>query len=407
MPWKECDAVSLRRELVELAMMPDANKSELARRFGVRRQTLYKWLRRFRLGGLEGLRDRSRRPRKVRNPTRASLEAKIVALRKEHPAWGGRKIRRRLKNQGCTGLPQASTITDILHRHHLIDPRESAKRQELTRFERPRPNDLWQMDFKGEFKLGAGGWCHPLTVLDDHSRYSLGVRACGDHKSLTVRQQLIGIFRWYGLPRQMLMDHGVPWFTAHSEGGWTQLVVWLLQYDVSVTHGRVCHPQTQGKDERFHRTFKAELKPGPWIVDLADAQRRFDPWRESYNHERPHEALGMETPSSRYVVSDREYREVPPEVVYAGHDLVRSVNPVGQFTFQGRTCKTSEAFQSQRIAMRPTVWDGLFEVYFSRHRIGWLDLRNSGPKGGGTRVLPRRPEDVGSPESGAANDAAG
>lgn len=250
MPWKECGAMMLRRELVDLALAEGANRAELARRFGVSRKTAYKWLQRYRAGGLNALADQSRCPHTFGHPTPAEMEQAVLAVRKAHEAWGGRKIQARLKHQGHVDIPSASTITAILHRHDLIDPRESAKRQELTRFERAVPNDLWQMDFKGEFKLGNGRWCYPLTVLDDHSRYSLGIRACSDQKGLTVRERLTDMFARYGLPAQMLMDHGKPWYTAHSSGGWTQLSVWLLRLDIGITHGRVCHPQTQGKEER-------------------------------------------------------------------------------------------------------------------------------------------------------------
>jgi transposase InsO family protein len=397
--------MGLRRELVDLALAEGANRAELARRFEVSRKTAYKWLSRYRAGGVSALADQSRRPHRFRQPTPAEMERAVLAVRQAHQAWGGRKIKARLKHQGHFGIPSASTITAILHRHDLIDPRESAKRQELTRFERAQPNELWQMDFKGEFKLGNGQWCYPLTVLDDHSRYSLGVRACGDQKGLTVREHLIDLFRHYGLPGQMLMDHGKPWCTAHSYGGWTQLSVWLLRLDIGLTHGRVCHPQTQGKEERFHRTFKAELKPGPWLVDLPHAQGRFDPWRESYNCERPHEALDMLPPASRYRLSPRRYPQALPEVTYGPDDQVRSINPVGQFSFQGRIGKTSEAFRGERIGMRPTVWDGVFEVYYSRHRIGWLDLRSSRARAS-VPVQHLRPQDLRPPEADAANDAA-
>lgn len=403
MSWQECDTVSLRRELVELAVSQAAGVAELSRRFGVSRKTVYKWLARYRGGGVEALEDRPRRPKTFRNRTAVELEQAVLTVRRKHPAWGGRKIEARLKLDGQADVPRPSTITGILHRHELIDPRESAKRRELSRFERPWPNDLWQMDFKGEFKMGNGLWCHPLTVLDDHSRYSLALRACSDHQSLTVRGQLIETFRRYGLPRQMLMDHGVPWCTAHSVGGWTQLSVWLLRLDIGVTHGRICHPQTQGKDERFHRTFKVELKPGPWIRDVEEAQRQFDPWRESYNYERPHEALQMQPPSSRYRLSGRPYPEQLPAIEYGPQDQVRTVNPVGQFSFQSRRCKTSEAFKAERIALRPTVWDGVWDVYYSRQRIGTLDLRGSRPGGPTVPVANRRPEDLVPPDKDAAS----
>lgn len=406
MPWKRCDPMSLRQELVELMLTEGANVSALCARFGVSRKTGYKWRQRYLAGGKEAMREISRRPHRFREATPLAMEQAVLALRQRHPAWGGRKLEARLKLDGLVQVPRPSTITRILHRHAQMDPRESAKRKELTRFERPRANDLWQMDFKGEFKLGDGRWCYPLTVLDDYSRYAVGIRACGDQQGRTVRGHLVELFRRYGLPGEMLMDHGKPWCTAHSLGGWTRLSVWLLRLDVGVTHGRVCHPQTQGKDERFHRTLKVELKPGPWLADLPQAQRAFEPWRESYNHERPHEAVGMAPPARRYQVSPRAYPEALPEVEYGEQDQVRSVNPVGQFGFQGRTCKTSEAFGGERIGLRATVWDGVWEVYYSRHRLGWLDLRESVAGGASVPVAWRRPEALTPPQADAANGAA-
>ena len=405
MPWKECDAVSLRRDLVDLGLAEGANLAELARRFGVSRKTAYKWVDRYRLGGVDGLADQSRRPHEFNHPTPAELEAAVLAVRQAHPVWGGRKIHARLKHLGHIQVPSPSTITAILHRHHKIDPVESAKRRELTRFERPCPNDLWQMDFKGQFKLGNWQWCYPLTVLDDHSRYSLCLAACADQKGPTVQGHLVEAFRHYGLPLCMLTDNGNPWRTGHSLGGWTRLGVWLMRLDIGLTHGRVAHPQTQGKDERFNRTFDQEVKPGPWIADMDHAQREFDPWRDSYNSERPHEALGMQPPVSRYRISPRRYPQKLPEGSFGSDDQLRSVNPVGQFHFQGRIGKTSEAFRGERIGMRPTVWDGVWQVYFGRFRIGWLDLRDT-RAGYGVQVMRHRPEDLLPPESAAANDAA-
>jgi transposase InsO family protein len=399
--------------MAELALAEGSSVSEIARRFGVRRKTVYKWMARYLRGGVEDLKDRSRRPVRFPRQTAPAVEQAVLAVRAVHPCWGGRKIRAVLKRRKLIEVPSASTVTAILHRHKLIDPRESAKRRELTRFERPAPNDLWQMDFKGEFKLGNGRWCYPLAILDDHSRYSVCLQSCMDQQGQTVKEALIEVFRRHGLPCWMLMDHGKPWFTAHSSGGWTRCSVWLLELGVGVTHGRVAHPQTQGKEERFNRTFKDELKPGPWLADHRDAQRRFDPWRDCYNYERPHEALDMQPPSSRYRVSERAYPEVLPAVEYASHDQVRSVNPVGQFKFQGRTCKTSEAFEGKRLGLRPTVWDGVFEVFFSRHRIGWLDLRDTCAKGPSVAVEDRRPKDLlpgagrcSPQDSGAAETAA-
>jgi transposase InsO family protein len=316
------------------------------------------------------------------------VESWILAMRETHPAWGGRKIKRRLEDLGYAGVPSASTITAILHRHGRIVGEESLKRQVLTRFEYPRPNDLWQMDFKGQFKMLNGQWCHPLTVLDDHSRYSLTLKAQGDQRGAAVQDRLTVSFREYGIPWAMLMDHGTPWSVSHTPGAWTQLSAWLLRLDIRVIRGRAYHPQTQGKEERFHRTLKAELLTDRDIDSLEHAQRLFDPWREMYNYERPHEALGMATPASRYQISSRAFPEQLPALEYGPQDEVRSVNPVGQFSFLGRRCKTSEAFRGERIGLRPTASDGVWDVYYAFQQIGRIDLRETVRRGPSVAVLP-------------------
>jgi len=376
MSWKECDAVSLRREFVSLASVEGANISELCRRFGIARKTGYKWLKRFREIGEAGLHDQSRRPHRVRCPTPAEIEQRVLVVREEHPSWGGRKIHHRLKNLGMKSPPAASTITEILRRHGKIDAEESEKRGKMKRFEYPEPNDLWQMDFKGEFKLTAGGWCYPLTILDDHSRFSLLLYASSNQRRVTVQEQLTQVFRRYGMPKAMLMDNGSPWGVSHSPGGITRLTAWLMRLDIRVIHGRPYHPQTQGKEERFHRTLKTEVLRGRYFDDLVHVQSRFDPWREVYNHERPHEALEMGVPSSCYRVSLRSFPDSLPPIEYASDLKVRSVNPVGQIRFQGRGYKISEAFGQQQVGLRATREDGVWEVYYCHQKIGVLNERD-------------------------------
>ena len=248
MAWKECDRVSLRREFVSLALVEGSNISELCRRFEISRKTGYKWLKRQREEGDSALSDQSRRPRRFPSQTSAEKESQVLAVRDEHPSWGGRKIHRRLKNLGVKHPPAASTITEILRRHGRIDADESSKRRAMQRFEYAEPNDLWQMDYKGEFKMTNGRWCHPLTVLDDHSRFSLVLRACRNQQRTTVQEHLEDVFRRYGVPKAMLMDNGSPWGVTHSPGNFTRLTAWLLRLDIRVIHGRPYHPQTQGKE---------------------------------------------------------------------------------------------------------------------------------------------------------------
>jgi len=375
MAWKVDSVVEQRLEFVALATAEAANVAELCRRFGIARKTGYKWLGRHREAGGSGLGDRSRRPERSPERTAAEVEARVVALRLEHPAWGGRKLRRRLADIGMTPVPAASTITDILRRRGLIDrSREPSK--PWTRFERERPNELWQMDFKGRFALADGSRCHPLTVLDDHSRYSLVLEACADERGATVRTKLESAFRRYGLPEAMLMDNGSPW-GDDRESRWTPLGVWLARLGVRSRHGRPYHPQTQGKEERFHRTLKAEALAGRTLVDLADSQRRFDRWRSVYNAERPHEALALATPASRCRASVRSYPERPPAMEFSPIDVVRRVCDGGRFNFRGRVWRVSKAFKGEAVGVRPTTTDGRWEVWFGVNLLGRLDERGA------------------------------
>lgn len=372
MPWKVSDPMSMRKDFVALATGEGANVSELCRRFGVSRKTGYKWIGRARAQSVQGLADRSRRPQRSPGKTDAAVESRVVALRAQHPAWGGRKLRRRLLDGGLAAVPAASTITDILHRHDLIGAGEGAKHKAFARFERPAPNDLWQMDFKGHFALEQGR-CHPLTVLDDHSRYSVGLFACGDERSETVQERLTGLFRHFGLPRRMLMDNGAPW-GDDGANPYTRLTVWLLRLGIGVSHGRPYHPQTQGKDERFHRTLAAEVLREP-LRDLPHCQARFDQWREVYNHERPHEALDLAVPASRFLPSPRAFPAVLPALEYAPGVAVRKVQHGGRLSYGGRDYRVPKAFLGYPVGLRPTLQDGVMEVMFSHHVILLLDLR--------------------------------
>jgi transposase InsO family protein len=374
MPWKEVSAVSLRLEFVTLASAEGANVRELCRRFLISPKTGYKWLARHRGAGPAALADRPRTPLASPAKTDPGVESAVLDLRLRHPAWGGRKLRRRLLDLGHTGVPAASTITAILRRHGRLGPRAGAPR-DWTRFERAAPNELWQMDFKGHFALAGPGRCHPLTVLDDHSRFALALAACGDERDGTVRAHLVALFRRYGLPDRILCDNGPPWGAAGAGGGHAALSVWLLRLGMGVSHGRPYHPQTQGKDERFHRTLNAEVIRGAAFRDLAACASRFGRWRQVYNHERPHESLGLAVPASRYRASVRAFPEVLPALEYGPGDQVRKVGSDGTISFRGRLWKVGEAFRGQPVGVRPCAEDGLWSIYFGTHPVASLDCR--------------------------------
>lgn len=373
MPWQEVSIMSSRKEFVSLARREGVNFRALCRRFGISPKTGYALVKRFEAEGEAGLLDRPRRPKSSPRRTPDAVEALLLSARDEHPAWGARKLLRWLADRGHAGLPAPSTATDILRRRGRLDPAEGAKHAAWTRFEHPAPNDLWQMDFKGHVAMREGR-CHPLTVLDDHSRYAVCLRACPDERDGTVRDALADAFRRHGLPWRMTMDNGPPWGGA-PDSPHTALTVWLLRLGIRVGHSRPYHPQTQGKDERFHRALKAELLARTLFADRAEAQRRLDAWRDLYNLERPHQALGMEPPVRRYRPSPRPFPEVLPPIEYGPDDLVRRVQGKGEIRHRGREWRVGKAFRGQPVALRPTAVDGVMEVFFCHQRIASIDLR--------------------------------
>ena len=373
MPWKECTVVSERTEFIALALTDGANISELCRRMGISRKTAYKMLGRYAESGADGLHDRSRRPHRCPHRTSREMEERIIALRLAHPNKGAHVLRRMLLNQGHTDVPAKSTISAILKRNGLIDPAESAKHTPQVRFERPLPNELWQMDFKGHFVMQHDR-CHPLTLLDDHSRFNLALQACANEQGEAVQDRLTTAFRRYGLPQAMLMDNGSPWGNDSGQP-YTPLTVWLMHLGISVLHSRPFHPQTLGKLERFHRSLKSELLQGRTFADLDHCQRAFDTWRDFYNLERPHHALALDTPITRYTPSDRSFPETLPTIDYAPDDQVRSVDVSGRISFQGSRFRVGRAFTHKPVALRPTQTDGVWDVHFSRQRIKSIDLR--------------------------------
>lgn len=374
MPWQEQSIMSLKQEFVTLAEQDGVPMQALCQRFGISRQTGYKWLRRYRQEGGAGLAEHSRRPQASPGQTDAAVETAVLAVRDAHPAWGGRKLRARLQALGHESVPAASTITAILARNGRLDPAEGPKHTAWQRFAHAAPNDLWQLDFKGHFPLGTGR-CHPLSLLDDHARFLLRLTACADEQDATVRAQLTQAFRRYGVPWRILTDNGPPWGNPHPTQRLTALSIWLIRLGIAVSHGRPRHPQTQGKVERFHRTLTAEqLRPYAYR-DLADCQAAFDAWRDSYNLERPHEALALATPASRYQPSPRPFPETLPPVEYGPDDIVRQVHRSGQISYRSRWHFVSQALRGQPVALRPTATDGVLAVYYCEHRLGALDLR--------------------------------
>ncbi len=362
-----------RREFVELAMQDGVNRRELCRRFGIHPSTGYKWLGRW--TAERELADRSRRPHVSPRQTESHIEATVLMVRDAHPAWGARKIVRCLERDRLQA-PARSTVHTILQRHGRVIAAPGAP-VASQRFEKPGPNQLWQMDFKGHVALASGGRCHPLTVVDDHSRYNVCLEACADEQGRTVQQRLEATFRRYGLPEAFFVDNGGPWGDSSGQR-WTRLTVWLLKLDIAVLHSRPYHPQSRGKNERFHRTLKSEVFALKRYRDLADVQRAFEAWRTIYNCERPHEALDQDVPASRYRPSPRAMPEQLPQADYDESEIVRRVPTSNDYlAFKGNYWKVPQAFRGERVAIRPLSADGRYGVFFGAHQIASIDLTRS------------------------------
>ena len=376
MPWKVCTPMSQRLEFILQAKQGGLSFSELCRRHKISRTTGYKWLRRHGTLGDPGLADRSRKPLNSPEITDPDISRAILELRTKHPAWGARKLRAVLEREHPEQTwPAPSTVHAVLKRSGCIDPDEGARHKAFISFERPQPNELWQMDFKGDIPT-RNGRCHPFTCLDDHSRFNLILQACKNQQESTVSAALSAAFRRYGLPDAILADNGGPWGGCGYHT-YTRLSLWLMRLDVRLIHGRPFHPQTQGKDERFHRTLLLELLSRNIWRDLDHCQSEFDPWRDVYNFVRPHQSLDMKTPGLVYRPSTRSFPESLPPIVYPDHDVVRNGRNAGRLRFQGRNYKIPLSFAGLPLALRPTTTDGLWHVYFCRFHVLTLNQRSS------------------------------
>ena len=363
MPW-EYKTVRAQREEFVLAARQGGNFSALCREFGISRKTGYKWVRRAQSG--EALDDRSRKPRRVSTRTPEAIESKILAVRAEHPGWGARKIKTVLERAGEVGIPSARTVGAVLRRHGCIDPEESRKRRAFQRFEREQCNELWQTDFKGEFRTRDGRYCYPLDIIDDHSRFVLRIAAFA-----STAQAVIPVFelafREYGLPQAVLSDHGAQF--AGFRHGYTRFEKWLMELDILPIHGRVGHPQTQGKIERFHRTMKHEFLRHHSFADAAEAHARLQDWRHTYNMVRPHAALSMRCPGEVYAPSARRLPERIPAFEYGGQFHVIKVNNWGYVRFAGFQIYLSETMTGEHIEFRPGKEGETFVACYRNFKI--------------------------------------
>ena len=367
MPWQTMDVREQRVSFVVTASRGEKSLSVLCHEFGISRPTGYLWLSRFRQAGLPSLAERSRRPARSPDRTSPEREAQVVALRQHYPDWGARKLQVLLAREGIALT--RSTIHRVLLRQGLIGHADGYH-PAPQRFERGAPNELWQMDFKGP--LQRGDKIGPLSVLDDHSRYLLLLRKVAGTSGEEVREHLQSAFRDCGVPDAMLMDHGTTWRSATAPSGFTKLSLWLIKQGIALHSGRVRHPQTQGKVERFHGELQRAVEyRHPTAQDL---QGWLDEFRWKHNHVRPHEALGMQTPVTRWRPSERAYDPNPPAWEYPAGSRVLKVDSDGKIKLQREHWLISRALCGEWIQL-VTIEQRVL-VYYCRTLVRELDLAN-------------------------------
>lgn len=364
MPWETKTVMEQRKGFVLAVERGEKTISALCREYGISRKTGYKWLERAREG--QQLCNQSRCPHRQPSKTAWETEQLILDVRTSNPTWGGKKIKAALEAAGCEGIPSAKTCGNILKRYGFISPEESMKHKAFQRFAREKCNELWQMDFKGDFLLGDGSRCFPLDILDDHSRFCIQITPKSSASG--VKESVLLAFEEYGLPDSILTDNGSQF--SGFRGGYTQFERWLMDLDILPIHGRMMHPQTQGKVERFHRTMKAEaLRTTP--ANLDHAKQLLNDWRWRYNELRPHEALGMKTPASVYTDSKRQFSEPKPFTYDIGARLVK-VNNWGYLRFGPIQVYLSETMKDTYLEIRPGDLD-TFRVIYRNYQIALVD----------------------------------
>jgi len=367
MPWRTESVMDKRIEFVLRAAGGEESIAELCRDYGISRPTGYLWLNRYHeVGSVKGLAEGSRRPLKSPQRTDEKVEAAVVELR-GRTGWGGPKIAKVLAKRGLQVAP--ATAQRILKRAGMVVPPKVAKT--TTRFEKAECNELAQMDFKGEYTM-RGAKSYPLSFLDDCSRYCHGLWPLAGTGGEGVKQTLESYFREHGVPLSILMDHGTPWYSTTNLQGLTWVSVWLVKQGVILRYSGVGHPQTQGKVERFHQTLKRRTRHRGAPTTMGEWERWAMAFRHEYNHERPHEALGMKTPAEVYqAVNLRAYQEQPREWEYTG-GTVKRLNTQGMLYYRQQTYFVSEALATERV--RVDELEGKLLVTFRHMTVREIDI---------------------------------
>jgi putative transposase len=368
MPWKKTEPMQQRIEFALKALRTD-NFRALCQEYGISPKTGYKWKERLIRYGLAGLAEASRRPHRHADQLGEAVVCEIVRLKQAHGHWGARKLRELYLRQHGTAASESS-FKRVLERAGLTEPRRRRQRSSsagrLWSGRRAQgPNEVWTVDFKGWWYDGQGRRCEPLTVRDEHSRYVLELRRVADARTATVRGCFERLFERHGLPQAIRSDNGAPF--AHMQGllGLSRLSAWWVALGIDLERGRPGHPQDNGGHERLHRDIGTELEPS------TAEQEALDLWRQEFNYQRPHEALGMKCPAEVYRHSDRRYEGTPEDLDYPGMDT-RRVQKQGSIRLGGRALFISSSLAGWSVGLKRLA-NGQLEVWFGRLLLGWID----------------------------------
>lgn len=386
MPWKETCAMDQKMQMIKYWKDNQVTITDLSLLFEVSRKTAYKWIRRYEKEGPMGLEERSRDPLRHPNATKKGMVDKILAAKRRYKRWGPKKIVAWLKDlyQG-ENWPAASTVSGILKKEGLVRPR--VKRHKTPPYSDPftecnKPNAVWSADFKGQFRTGDGKICYPLTVTDSYSRYLLLCRGLTKPTYKETRRCLKGVFKQYGLPEAIRTDNGTP-FASVGICGLSKLSVWFIKLGIVAERIEPGHPEQNGRHERMHRALK-ETTANPPRRNMKAQQKAFDEFTYEYNFERPHEALGQQTPITFYQKSGRTYVRKFPDTSYDHSSLIRKVNRNGEIKWKRKGIYISKSLIGEHIALKQKKEDW-WDMWFRHYPLGTLNVSTG-------KVLPMCPD---------------
>lgn len=379
MPWRDVRPMDEKILFIADHLREAGSFSQLCERYGISRKTGYKWVARYKAAGIEGLEERSRMPHTMAGEIPYALCKAVIELRRHgRDPLGPKKIQALLSQRfPDQPVPSKSSIYNVLRREGMLEPKRCRRRVQATP-NRPsaatQPNELWSADFKGQFKMGNGRWCYPLTVMDHASRYLLGCEGLNGTRFIETRAVFERLFREYGLPERMRTDNGVP-FATTAVAGLSKLSIWWIRLGILPERIEPGKPQQNGRHERMHRTLKRAVAQPP-AANLATQQMQFDSFRTDYNEHRPHEGLGQRIPKSCYQTSIRAYPERLPELEYPGYFHIQKVSANGIAYWTGRRIYIGYLLAGERVGLEE-VADGIWAVYFGPVRLGSFDERQT------------------------------